>query len=151
MQRVTPFLWFDGQAEEAARLYTSIFKNSKIGEVTPGADGKVMMVTFSIDGVDFMALNGGPEFSFTEAVSFFVSCETQEEIDEYWSALTSGGGEEGRCGWLKDRFGLSWQIVPAALGSLMSGPDAAAAQRVRTALFEMNKIDLGRLEAAHAG
>ena len=151
MQRVTPFLWFDGQAEEAARLYTSIFKNSKLGSITPGPDGNVMMVTFSLDGTQFMALNGGPEFHFTEAVSFFVSCDTQEEIDHYWSALTSEGGEESRCGWLKDRFGVSWQIVPAALGALMSGPDPAAVQRVQAALFEMNKIDLGRLEAAYAG
>ena len=139
MQKVTPFLWFDGCAEEAARLYVSVFKNSKLGEVTPDPDGNVMMVTFELDGVEFMALNGGPEFRFNESVSFFVHCETQAEIDEYWAALTADGGEEGRCGWLKDRFGLSWQIVPVALGQLMSGPDRAASRRVAGALFEMNK------------
>jgi len=150
MQKIRPFLWFDGRAEEAARFYTSVFRDSKLGTIAPGPDGSVMMVTFELAGVEFLALNGGPDFALTEAVSFLVNCETQEEIDYYWAALADGG-EEGRCGWLKDRFGLSWQVVPAALGDLMSGPDPEASKRVAEALFQMNKIDLPRLQSAHAG
>src|SRR5207245_9467906 len=121
MQKITPFLWFDGNAEEAMNFYTSIFKNSKIGRITrygdagPGPNGTVMSATFQLDGQEFMALNAGPQFKFTEAISFYVNCETQEEVDELWKKL-SAGGEKSRCGWLKDKFGLSWQIIPAALG-----------------------------------
>jgi predicted 3-demethylubiquinone-9 3-methyltransferase (glyoxalase superfamily) len=154
MQRITPFLWFDDQAEEAMNFYVSIFKNSKVGRVTrygeagPGPKGSVMSATFQLEGQEFMALNGGPHFSFTPAISFFVNCETQEEVDELWKKLSAGGKTE-RCGWLKDKYGLSWQIIPSALGRLMGDNDAAKAQSVMKALLEMDKIDIARLQQAY--
>jgi predicted 3-demethylubiquinone-9 3-methyltransferase (glyoxalase superfamily) len=135
MQKITPFLWFDNQAEEAMNFYTSIFKNSKVGNVTrygeagPGPKGSVMTATFELEGQEFMVLNGGPQYKFTEAVSFFVNCNSQEEVDTLWEKL-SEGGEEGPCGWLKDKFGLSWQIIPTALGQMLNDPDPEKAQRV---------------------
>jgi len=154
MQRITPFLWFDDQAEEAMNFYVSIFKNSKVGRVTrygeagPGAKGSVMSATFQLEGQEFMALNGGPHFSFTPAISFFVNCETQEEVDELWKKLSAGGKTE-RCGWLKDKYGLSWQIIPSALGRLMGDNNAAKAQSVMKAMLEMHKIDIARLQQAY--
>ena len=142
-QKITPFLWFDTQAEEAAQFYTSIFKNSTILEVSR-PQGAVMVVRFQIAGQEVTALNGGPRFKFSEAFSFVVSCENQQEIDEYWSKLTAGGGQESMCGWLKDKFGFSWQIVPKNLGSLM-GP------RVMEAMLQMKKLDIAKLTAAAAG
>ncbi len=152
-QKITPFLWFDNQAEEAAQFYTSIFKNSKIGSLTrysaegPGPKGTVMIATFTLDGQEFIALNGGPQFKFTEAISFVVNAETQAEIDELWEKL-SAGGEEGRCGWLKDKFGLSWQIVPPVLSELLQGPDVEKSKRVMHAMLQMNKIDINVLKQA---
>jgi predicted 3-demethylubiquinone-9 3-methyltransferase (glyoxalase superfamily) len=154
MQKITPFLWFDGKAEDAANFYTSIFKNSKIagigryGEAGPGPKGAVMSVTFELDGQKFMALNGGPQFAFTPAISFFVNCETQPEVDQLWEKL-SAGGQKGRCGWLQDKYGVSWQIIPTALGKLMSDPDAKKANRVMKAMLAMDKIDIQRLQQAH--
>jgi len=154
MQRITPFLWFDDQAEEAMNFYVSIFKNSKVGRVTrygeagPGPKGSVMSATFQLEGQEFMALNGGPHFSFTPAISFFVNCETQEEVDELWKKLSAGGKTE-RCGWLKDKYGLSWQIIPSALGRLMGDNNAAKAQSVMKAMLEMHKIDIARLQQAY--
>ncbi len=156
MQKITPFLWFDGNAEEAALFYTSIFKDSKIlnvsryGDAGPGTKGAVMVVSFQLEGQQFTALNGGPQFKFSEAFSFVVNCETQREIDEYWTKLTSGGGRESECGWLKDKFGFSWQIVPAALGKLMSG-DPKKANRVMQAVLQMKKLDIATLEEAAEG
>ena len=155
-QKITPFLWFDDQAEEAAQFYTSIFKNSKIlsvsryGEAGPGQKGSVMVVSFQLEGQQFTALNGGPRFKFSEAFSFVVNCENQQEIDHYWTKLTSNGGQESQCGWLKDKFGFSWQIVPTALGKLMSG-DPQKANRVMQALLQMKKLDIATLEEAAAG
>ncbi len=149
MQKITPFLWFDNQAEEAMNFYTSIFKDSKVLSVTPGPDGTAMSVTFELQGQEFMALNAGPQFKFNEAVSFFVSCQTQAEVDELWEKLTADGGEEGRCGWLKDKYGLSWQIIPTALGELMSDPDPKKAGRVVQAMLKMNKIDVPTLQKAY--
>jgi predicted 3-demethylubiquinone-9 3-methyltransferase (glyoxalase superfamily) len=143
-QKITPFLWFDGQAGEAARWYTSIFKDSRIMSVSP------MSVTFELAGQEFIALNGGPQFTFTEAVSFFVSCDTQEEIDYFWEKL-GAGGEEQRCGWLKDRFGLSWQIVPPILGEMLSDEDDARSKRVLQAMLQMVKLDIRKLKEAYAG
>jgi predicted 3-demethylubiquinone-9 3-methyltransferase (glyoxalase superfamily) len=154
MQRITPFLWFDDQAEEAMNFYVSIFKNSKVGRVTrhgeagPGPKGSVLSATFQLEGQEFMALNGGPHFSFTPAISFFVNCETQEEVDELWKKLSAGGKTE-RCGWLKDKYGLSWQIIPSALGRLMGDNNAAKAQSVMKAMLEMDKIDIARLQQAY--
>lgn len=154
MQKITPFLWFDTQAEEAMNFYISIFKNSKIisvnryGDAGPGPKGSVMSATFQLDGQDFFALNGGPLFSFTPAVSFFVNCETQPEVDELWDKL-SAGGEPGRCGWLKDKYGLSWQIVPSALGKLMGDKDPEKSKRVMQAMLQMNKIDIAGLQNAY--
>ena len=155
MPTLTPFLWFDTEAEEAAEHYTSIFPNSQITEVArygsagPREAGSVMTVAFELDGQRFVALNGGPEFTFSEAISFVVNCETQAEVDEYWSKL-SDGGEEGPCGWLKDRFGLSWQIVPARLMELLSDPDKERAQRAMAAMLTMGKIQIDELEQAAA-
>jgi len=155
MGKVTPFVWYDSEAEEAAELYTSLVPNSRIVDVTrygaagPGPEGTAMTVTFELDGLRFTALNGGPAHPLTEAVSFTVSCETQEEVDRYWAAL-SEGGEEGPCGWLKDRFGLSWQIVPTALPRLLGDPDPARAQRAMQAMLGMRKLDIAALEAAAA-
>jgi predicted 3-demethylubiquinone-9 3-methyltransferase (glyoxalase superfamily) len=155
MQKITPFLWFDTEGEEAARFYTSVFPNSRIvevmhyGEAGPRQAGTVMTVEFELDGQRFVALNGGPDFTFSEAVSFEVECETQEEVDRYWTTL-SDGGEEGPCGWLKDRFGLSWQIVPSALTRLLADPDREKAQRVMKAMLGMRKIEIAGLERAAA-
>jgi predicted 3-demethylubiquinone-9 3-methyltransferase (glyoxalase superfamily) len=153
MPKLTPFLWFDTEAEEAAKHYTSIFPNSRITEVAhygsagPREEGTVMTVAFELDGQPFVGLNGGSDFSFSEAVSFQVDCETQEEVDEYWSKL-SEGGEEGPCGWLKDRFGLSWQIVPKRLMELLTDPDRERAQRAMAAMLKMGKIQIDELELA---
>ncbi|MGH9791753.1 MAG: VOC family protein [Candidatus Acidiferrales bacterium] len=156
MQKITPFLWFDNQAEEAAKFYVSIFKNSKIlgvtryGEAGPGPKGSAMTVRFELGGQEFIALNGGPHFKFTEAISFSVDCKTQDEVDEFWRKL-SEGGEEGQCGWLKDKYGLSWQINPAILGEMLSDSDAKKAKRVMEAMLKMKKIEIGRLRQAYDG
>ena len=144
MQKITPCLWFDGQAEAAAKFYTAIFEDSKIPSVSP------MTANFQLAGQDFIALNGGPQFKFTEAVSFFVSCKTQEEIDYFWEKLSAGGTVQ-QCGWLKDKFGLSWQIVPAMFGEMLNDPDAAKSQRVMQAMLKMVKLDLKQLQDAYAG
>ena len=155
MQKLTPCLWFDTEGEEAATFYTSLFPNSRIGKISrygpdmPRPEGMVMTVSFELDGQEFLALNGGPEFTFSEAISFQVSCETQEEVDRYWSAL-SQGGQEGPCGWLKDKFGLSWQIVPTALPRLLGDADHDKAQRVMHAMLGMAKIEIDKLERAAA-
>jgi len=155
-QKIIPFLWFDANAEEAMNFYTSIFKNSEIvsvsryGEGSPGQAGTVMTATFTLNGQTFIALNGGPQFKFTEAISFFVNCETQEEVDELWEKL-SEGGEQGQCGWLKDKFGVSWQIVPTALGELLGDKDPEKSKRVMEAMLQMHKIDTEKLMQAHEG
>jgi predicted 3-demethylubiquinone-9 3-methyltransferase (glyoxalase superfamily) len=152
-QRITPCLWFDGQAEEAANHYVAIFKNSRItaisryGDAGPGAKGSVMTVAFELDGQAFTGLNGGPMFKFNEAISLMVSCESQAEVDLYWDKLCEGG-KPGKCGWLKDKFGVSWQIVPTVLPELMTAKDAAKSQRVMAALLQMTKLDIGRLKQA---
>jgi predicted 3-demethylubiquinone-9 3-methyltransferase (glyoxalase superfamily) len=154
MQKITPFLWFDNQAEEAMNFYMSIFKNSKVGRVSrcgdagPGPKGSVMVANFELDGQAFMALNGGPHFKFSEAISLLVNCATQEEVDTLWEKL-SAGGAPGQCGWLKDKYGLSWQIVPTALGELMSGPDPVKSGRVMQAMMQMTKIDIKALQQAY--
>jgi predicted 3-demethylubiquinone-9 3-methyltransferase (glyoxalase superfamily) len=156
MQKITPFLWFDDKAEEAMNFYVSIFKNSKIvnvsryGDAGPGPKGTVMVGTFQLDGQEFMALNGGPHFKFTEAISLFVNCETQEEVDYFWEKL-SEGGEKSRCGWLKDKYGLSWQVVPTILGELMRDKDAEKSKRVMEAMLRMDKIDIKTLKQAYEG
>jgi len=153
-QKIVPFLWFDSNAEEAVNFYTSIFKNSKIGKVSrypegsPGPAGTVMTASFQLEGQDFIALNGGPQFKFTEAISFVVNCENQEEVDWFWKKLTEGG-QEVQCGWLKDKFGLSWQIVPTILGKLMADKDPVKAQRVMQAMLKMIKIDIATLQRAY--
>jgi predicted 3-demethylubiquinone-9 3-methyltransferase (glyoxalase superfamily) len=155
MQKLTPCLWFDTEGEDAAKFYTSIFPDSRIvetsyyGSAGPRPEGTVMTVEFELDGQRFIALNGGPQFTFSEALSFQVNCESQDEVDSYWSKL-SEGGEEGPCGWLKDRFGLSWQIVPTVLPQLLSDPDREKAQRVMAAMLQMRKIRIDELEAAAA-
>ena len=151
MQKITPFLWFDTEAEEAARYYVSVFKNSRIGQVARGPDGKVMVIGFELDGLKFTALNGGPLYKFTEAISLQVDCADQAEIDDLWDKLTADGGEPGRCGWLKDRFGLSWQVVPANMGQLIGGDDPAKAQRAVAAMMGMKKLDIAALERAYNG
>ena len=150
MPSITPFLWFDTQAEEAMNLYTSIFKRSKVLGINR-AQGKVMSVQFELEGQKFMALNAGPHHKFNEAVSFFVGCETQQELDELWAKLTAGGGEPGRCGWLKDKFGLSWQIIPNALGQMLNDKDPAKSSRALNAMLQMGKLDLRQLQNAYAG
>jgi predicted 3-demethylubiquinone-9 3-methyltransferase (glyoxalase superfamily) len=150
MPTITPFLWFDTQAEEAMNLYASIFKRSKVLSINR-AQGRVMSVQFELEGQQFMALNAGPMFKFSEAVSFFVGCETQAEIDELWAKLTADGGAPGRCGWLKDKFGLSWQIVPTALPRMLGDTDAAKSGRVMSAMMQMDKLDLARLQQAYDG
>jgi predicted 3-demethylubiquinone-9 3-methyltransferase (glyoxalase superfamily) len=156
-QKITTFLWFDNKAEAAANFYVSIFKNSKIvsisrySEGAPGPAGTAMTVNFELDGQEFIALNGGPQFKFTEAISLFVNCATQEEVDYFWSELTADGGQESRCGWLKDKFGLSWQIVPTALGELLGNKDRKKAQRAMQAMLKMKKIDIGELKRAAEG
>ena len=158
MQKISPFLWFDSQAEQAAKFYVSVFKNSKIDKITRypvgpankiGREpGSVMTVEFTLDGVEFVGLNGGPQFKFTEAVSFVVMCDTQEEVDYYWEKLTADGGEPGQCSWLKDKYGLSWQVQPRLLIELLGDPDKAKAERVMNAMMEMTKIDIAALEKA---
>jgi len=156
MQKITPFLWFDGKAEEAMNFYVSIFKNSKVvsvsrcGEGGPAPKGTAMSVKFHLDGQDFIGLNGGPHFTFSPAISFFVDCETQEEVDELWKKLSDGGKEE-RCGWLKDKYGLSWQIIPSVLTKMLQDKDAAKAGRVMKAMLQMVKIDIKTLERAYEG
>ncbi len=149
MQKIVPYLWFDNQAEEAANLYVSLFPNSSLGSVSRGPDGAVFMVTFQLDGQQFMALNGGPRFQFTEAVSFYVNCGDQAEVDHFWYKLTADGGEESMCGWLKDKYGLWWQIIPTILGELMQDEDAEKAQRVMQAMLQMQKIDIAALKRAY--
>lgn len=156
MQKIVPFLWFDDQAEEAMQYYVSIFPDSKVLSVqryeaeAPGRSGRVVTASFQLAGQEFMALNGGPQFKFTEAISLFVNCETQEEVDRLWDRLTDGG-EESRCGWLKDRYGVSWQIIPTVLGELLQDPDPERAGRTMQAMLQMRKIDIAALQAAHAG
>ena len=153
-QKITPFLWFNGDAEEAMNFYVSIFKNSKIvnvsryGEAGPGQKGTVMSGTFQLAGQQFHALNGGPQYQFTEAISLFVNCESQEEVDELWEKL-SKGGEKSRCGWLKDKFGLSWQVIPSVLGKMLRDKDPEKAKRVMQAMLQMDKIDIKKLKQAH--
>ena len=154
MQKIVPFLWFNDQAEEAMKFYVSIFKHSKVMSVTrygdagPGPKGTVMMATFQLEGQEFHALNGGPQFTFTPAISLLVNCETQQEVDELWAKLSEGGAPD-RCGWLKDKYGLSWQIVPTILGKLMQDKDPKKSQRVMTAVMQMDKLDIARLEHAY--
>jgi predicted 3-demethylubiquinone-9 3-methyltransferase (glyoxalase superfamily) len=162
MQKISPFLWFDDQAEEAANFYVSVFSArrgasdgetkivsvSRYGDAGPGPAGTAMTVSFQLEGLEFTALNGGPQFAFTEAISFFVSCETQEEVDELWEKLSEGGAED-QCGWLKDRYGLSWQIIPTALGELLGDPDPQKSQRVMKAMLDMTKIDIAGLKRAY--
>jgi predicted 3-demethylubiquinone-9 3-methyltransferase (glyoxalase superfamily) len=157
MPKISPFLWFDSQAEEAANFYVSVFPNSKIGKISrygeagPGPKGSVMVVEFELDGQHILALNGGPQFKFTEAISLSVDCKSQEEVDRYWQKLTSGGGSEGPCGWLKDRYGLSWQINPAILGQLLADPDPKKSRRVMEAMLKMKKIVIADLKKAYEG
>jgi predicted 3-demethylubiquinone-9 3-methyltransferase (glyoxalase superfamily) len=157
MQKITPFLWYDDKADEAANFYISIFKNSKVlsvlryGEVGPGPKGSVMTVEFQLEGQEFVALNGGPHFKFTEAVSFAINCETQQEVDYFWEKLTADGGAESQCGWLKDKFGLSWQVVPTRAIELLKDKDASKSQRVMQAIMPMKKIDIATLERAAEG
>ena len=148
MKKITPFLWFDDQAEEAMRFYVSIFKDSKVLEVTPGPGGKAISVRFELEGQELMGLNAGPQFPFTEAISLFVSCKDQGEVDDLWAKLSADGGE-GSCGWVKDRFGLWWQVIPAALGELMGDPDPVKAKRVVDAMLKMKKIDVAGLRRAY--
>jgi predicted 3-demethylubiquinone-9 3-methyltransferase (glyoxalase superfamily) len=154
MQKITPFLWFNDKAEEAMNFYVSIFKNSKAGNITrygdagPGPKGSVMSATFQLDGQEFFALNGGPMFSFTPAISFFVNCQTQEEVDELWEKL-SAGGEKSRCGWLKDKYGLSWQIIPSALSEMLRDKDPQKSKSVMQAMLQMDKIDIKKLKQAY--
>jgi predicted 3-demethylubiquinone-9 3-methyltransferase (glyoxalase superfamily) len=154
MQKITPFLWFDGRAEEAVNFYTAIFPNSKIvsmmryGEAGPGPKGSVMSATFELQGQEFIALNGGPMFTFSPAISFFVHCETQEEVDKFWEKLAEGG-EKQRCGWLRDKFGVSWQVVPTVLGQLLQDKDAEKSKRVMNAMLQMEKLDIAGLKRAH--
>jgi predicted 3-demethylubiquinone-9 3-methyltransferase (glyoxalase superfamily) len=154
VQKITPFLWFEDKAEEAMNFYVSIFKNSKVvrvsryGDAGPGPKGSVMSATFQLEGQEFFALNGGPQFSFTPAISFFVNCETQQEVDELWDKLSAGGKKE-RCGWLKDKYGLSWQIVPSVLGKLLQDKNAAQSQSVMKAMLQMEKMDIKSLQQAY--
>jgi predicted 3-demethylubiquinone-9 3-methyltransferase (glyoxalase superfamily) len=154
MQKITPFLWFDNKAEEAANFYVSRFKNSKIGKVVrypegaPAPKGTVMSVTFELDGQEFYALNGGPQYKFTPAISLFVNCETQPEVDELWEKLSEGGRKD-RCGWLQDRYGLSWQIIPSVLGKLLHGSDPVKSKRVMQAMLQMQKLDIQKLQQAY--
>ena len=148
-RKITPFLWFDGQAEDAMNFYVAIFRNSKVVNVAPGPGGKAMSVTFELEGQRFIGLNAGPQYKFTEAISFFVDCEDQKEVDQLWARLIDGG-QPGQCGWLKDKFGLSWQIIPKALMRLMGDPDRAKAGRVMQAMLQMSKIDVATLEKAYA-
>lgn len=148
MKKITPFLWFDDQAEEAMRFYISIFKNSKVLSISPGPDGKVFSVNFELDGQEFIGLNGGATSKFNDAISFFINCDTQQEVDFLWERLTEGG-EEVQCGWLKDKFGLSWQVVPEVLGELLADPDPVKSQRVMQAMLQMKKIEIASLMKAY--
>jgi predicted 3-demethylubiquinone-9 3-methyltransferase (glyoxalase superfamily) len=149
MKKITPFLWFDTQAEEAMNFYVSVFKNSRVLGVTPGPSGIAQSVNFELEGQEFIALNAGPQFKFNESISFLVDCKTQGEVDELWDKLTADGGEESMCGWLKDKFGLSWQIIPTALGQLLGDPDPEKAGRVMQAMLKMQKIDIKTLQEAY--
>jgi predicted 3-demethylubiquinone-9 3-methyltransferase (glyoxalase superfamily) len=157
MPKISPFLWFDTQAEEAAKFYVSVFPNSKIttvvrtGEAGPGPKGSVLTVAFQLDGKEFVALNGGPNFKFTEAVSFVIDCKNQEEVDHYWSKLLEGGGKESQCGWLSDRYGLSWQVTPTILLEMINDPDPKKSARVMAAMMKMVKIDIPTLKKAYEG
>ena len=161
MQKITPFLWFDNQAEEAVKFYTSIFKDSKIGKITRYGEagekvagrpsGSVMTIEFEVEGQKFTALNGGPQFKFNESISFVVNCGTQEEVDYFWEKLTANGGEESQCGWLKDKFGVSWQIVPTVLIDMLHDKDSRKSEHVMQAMLQMQKIDIKKLKAAYAG
>ena len=157
MQKITPFLWFDGKAEEAIKLYTSVFKNSKIINISywakgsPFPENQVMTGVFELDGQKFYAFDAGPQFKFTEAISFYVNCETQEEIDHFWNKLTTDGGQESMCGWLKDKFGVSWQIVPPILGEMLTDKDNAKAGRVMQAMMGMKKLNIAELKKAYNG
>jgi predicted 3-demethylubiquinone-9 3-methyltransferase (glyoxalase superfamily) len=156
MQRITPFLWFDGKAEEAMNFYVAIFKNSKVGKITrygdagPGPKGSVLTATFQLEGQEFIALNGGPMYKFSPAISFYVNCETQAEVDELWNKL-SAGGAPNRCGWLTDKFGVSWQIIPTILGKCIGDPDPVKSQRAMKAMLQMDKIDIAKLQQAYEG
>jgi len=151
MKKVTPFLWFDTQAEEAMNFYCSIFKNSKVLGISRGPDGRAFTVSFELDGQEFMGLNAGPQFKFNEAVSMFINCEGQAEVDYFWNALIVNGGEESMCGWLKDKYGLSWQIVPKQLGELMGDPNPKKSQRVMQAMLKMQKLIVADLQKAYDG
>lgn len=151
MQKVTPFLWFDTQAEEAMNFYVSLFPNSRIVSVQRGPDGKVFTGTFELDGVRFMALNAGPVFKFNEAVSMFVDCADQAEVDDLWDKLLADGGQESQCGWLKDKFGLSWQVIPKGLTEMLSSPDREKADRAMQAMLKMHKIDIAEMKKAYEG
>ncbi len=148
MQKITPFLWFDGKAEEAASFYTSIFKNSAIVRIMPGPNGRATGVTFQLEGQEFIALNGGPQFKFSPAISFFVNCETQEEVDELWEKLSEGGQKQS-CGWLQDKYGVSWQIIPSVLGEMLHDRDSGKAMKVMNAMLQMDKIDINGLKQAY--
>lgn len=149
--KITPFLWFDGNAEEAMNFYVSVFKNSKAGKVSRIGGENVISVTFELEGQEFIGLNGGPEFKFTEAISLFVHCDSQDEVDYLWKTLTADGGQESHCGWLKDKFGLSWQIIPVQLGKMLSDPDSEKSKRAMMAMLQMRKIDIKKLEQAYSG
>ncbi len=161
MQKITPFLWFDDQAEEAVKFYTFVFKNSKVGRILRYGEeaanasgrptGSVLTIEFEIEGQKFVALNGGPQFKFNESVSFVVNCDTQEEVDYYWGKLTADGGQESACGWLKDKFGLSWQVTPSVLIDMLHDTDSEKAERVMNTMLQMQKIDIGKLKAAYEG
>jgi predicted 3-demethylubiquinone-9 3-methyltransferase (glyoxalase superfamily) len=161
MQKITPFLWFDDQAEQAVKFYTTVFKNSKVGRIlrydenaakaAGGQVGSVLTIEFEIEGQKFVALNGGPEFKFNESISFVVNCETQDEVDYYWNKLIADGGKESACGWLKDKFGMSWQITPTVLIDMLHDKNAEKAERVMKAMLQMQKIDIGKLKDAYAG
>jgi predicted 3-demethylubiquinone-9 3-methyltransferase (glyoxalase superfamily) len=161
MQKITPFLWFDHQAEEAAKFYTSVFKNSKLGKIlrydeasakaAGGTVGSVLTIEFEIEGQKFTALNGGPQFKFNESVSFVVYCQTQDEVDYFWQKLTADGGQESECGWLRDKFGLSWQVTPTVLIEMLQDKDPKKSERVMNAMMQMQKIDISKLKAAYAG
>ena len=161
MQKITPFLWFDHQAEEAAKFYTSVFKNSKVGKILRYDEasakaagrpvGSVLTIEFEIEGQKFTALNGGPDFKFNESISFVVNCDTQKEVDYFWEKLTADGGQESQCGWLKDKFGLSWQVTPTVLIEMLHDKDAKKSERVMNAMMQMQKIDIEKLQAAYAG
>lgn len=151
MQKITPFLWFDTEAEDAAKFYVSVFRNAKMGDIAHYGDGRVLTAAFEIDGIRFVGLNGGPHFKFNEAVSFSIDCKSQDEVDYYWDKLTADGGVPGQCGWLKDKFGVSWQVVPDAMPRLLMDPDRARANRAMQAMMKMKKIVVADIEAAANG